>query len=100
MLTIIYILYAYQIVLKVTSSISREFHFNLNMIWPCPFHHFVKQHGIEATKEEGKSQDLNYVENLLVYPTVSPKSGEEIEPYKTIREDDLDRITCRRPGQD
>jgi len=46
-----------------------------------------KQHGIEATKEEGKSRDLNYIENMLVYPTVSPKSGEEIEPYKTIRDE-------------
>lgn len=44
-----------------------------------------QKYGIEATSEETRSPDLNYIENLLVYPTVSPKDGEEKEPYKTIR---------------
>jgi hypothetical protein len=46
-----------------------------------------KSYGIEATGEERRSSDSNYVENLLVYPTLSPKDGTEIEPYKTIREE-------------
>jgi hypothetical protein len=46
-----------------------------------------KLYGIEATTEERRSLDPNYVENLLVYPTVSPKDGQEIEPYRTIREE-------------
>jgi hypothetical protein len=46
-----------------------------------------KLYGIEATGEERRSSDPNYVENLLVYPTLSPKGGAEIEPYKTIREE-------------
>ncbi len=45
-----------------------------------------KIYGIEATSEERRSSDSNYTENLLVYPTVSPKDGQEIEPYKTIRD--------------
>lgn len=44
-----------------------------------------KVYGIEATSEERRSYDPNYIENLLVYPTVSPKNGEAMEPYKTIR---------------
>lgn len=46
----------------------------------------LKIYGIEATSEEARSSDQNYLENLLVYPTLSPKAGKEIEPYKTIRE--------------
>lgn len=45
-----------------------------------------RKYGIEATSEETRSSDPNYIENLLVYPTISPKDGEEKEPYKTIRE--------------
>jgi hypothetical protein len=45
-----------------------------------------RKYGIEATSEETRSPDPNYIENLLVYPTISPKDGEEKEPYKTIRE--------------
>jgi hypothetical protein len=44
-----------------------------------------KVYGVEATSEERRSNDPNYSENLLVYPTVSPKDGEFMEPYKTIR---------------
>ena len=44
-----------------------------------------KQGFIVNTGEEGISSDPNYKENLLIYPTVSPKDGEEKEPYKTIR---------------
>jgi NAD-dependent SIR2 family protein deacetylase len=46
-----------------------------------------KIYDIEATSEERRSYDSNYVENLLVYPTLSPKDGAEVEPYKTIREE-------------
>jgi hypothetical protein len=45
-----------------------------------------KQYGILATGEEGPSSDSNYIEQMLVYPTLSPKDGQEVEPYKTIRE--------------
>jgi hypothetical protein len=45
-----------------------------------------KSYGIEATGEESRSHDPNYADNMLVYPTVSPKDGEETEPYRTIRE--------------
>lgn len=45
-----------------------------------------KKYGIESTSEETRSNDPNYIENLLIYPTISPKDGEEKEPYKTIRE--------------
>lgn len=45
-----------------------------------------KKHGIVATGEEGISSDSNYIEPMLVYPTLSPKDGQEVKPYKTIRE--------------
>ncbi|MDQ3884931.1 MAG: SIR2 family protein [Thermoproteota archaeon] len=41
---------------------------------------------IEATIEETPISDPNYVEDMLIYPTLSPKGGQEFEPYKTIRE--------------
>jgi hypothetical protein len=46
-----------------------------------------KIYGVEATSEERRSYDPNYLENLLIYPTLSPKENAEIEPYKTIREE-------------
>jgi hypothetical protein len=46
-----------------------------------------RKHGIEATAEERRFDDASYEEDLLIYPTLSPKEGEEIEPYKAIREE-------------
>ena len=34
---------------------------------------------------ERSVDDPNYLEDLLIYPTLSPKEGAEIEPYMTIR---------------
>jgi hypothetical protein len=45
-----------------------------------------KKHRIVATGEEGPSSDKNYIEPMLVYPTLSPKDGRGVKPYKTIRE--------------
>lgn len=44
-----------------------------------------KKYGIERTTSEAKPTDSNYIEDFLIYPTVSPKDGYEIEPYVTIR---------------
>lgn len=44
-----------------------------------------KKHGIVATGEEGISNDSNYIEPMLVYPTLSPKEGRGRDPYRTIR---------------
>lgn len=38
------------------------------------------------TNEEGKPNDSNYVKNILIYPTLSPKDEEETEPYGSIIE--------------
>lgn len=54
-----------------------------------------KKHGIVATGEEGLSSDLNYSEQMLVYPTLSPKDGQEVDPYKTIREKFKEELTER-----
>lgn len=43
------------------------------------------KHGLERTTEEQKPTDSNYKSNILVYPTMSPKDGHELEPYRTIR---------------
>ena len=40
---------------------------------------------IGRTLDEAMHQDPNLTDDLLVYPTVSPKDGYEKEPYKTIR---------------
>lgn len=37
------------------------------------------------TEEEGKSSDPKIKENLVIYPTISPKNGVEFEPYMTVR---------------
>jgi hypothetical protein len=44
-----------------------------------------KTYGPEATSVERSVDDPNYLEDLLIYPTLSPKEGAEIEPYMTIR---------------
>lgn len=41
---------------------------------------------IEAITGETPISDPSYVEDMLIYPTVSPKTGQQREPYKTIRE--------------
>lgn len=46
-----------------------------------------KVYGIVNTGEERRSTDSNYLENMLVYPTLSPKDGQEVEPYSKIREE-------------
>jgi len=46
-----------------------------------------KVYGIVETGEERRSTDSNYIENMLVYPTLSPKDGQEIEPYSKIRDE-------------
>ncbi|MDE2591107.1 MAG: SIR2 family protein [Patescibacteria group bacterium] len=43
------------------------------------------KYGMERTSEEWKPRDSNYEENMLVYPTLSPKDGYEREPYMSIR---------------
>lgn len=40
---------------------------------------------LERTTEEQKPADANYSASMLVYPTMSPKDGHELEPFKTIR---------------
>lgn len=40
--------------------------------------------GIVKTNEEGRSPDPSYIENLLVFPTVSPKEDAEEEPFASI----------------
>jgi hypothetical protein len=65
---------------KITNVYLYKLHGSLN--WKRH-----KIYDIEATSEERRSYDSNYVENLLVYPTLSPKDGAEVEPYKTIREE-------------
>ncbi|MEO9307460.1 MAG: SIR2 family protein [Nitrososphaera sp.] len=45
-----------------------------------------EKYDIERTTEEWKPKDPNYEENMLVYPTLSPKDGYEKEPYKSIRD--------------
>ena len=44
-----------------------------------------KLYDVVATVEESRSRDPNYVENILICPTLSPKDGTEIEPSNTIR---------------
>jgi SIR2-like domain len=44
-----------------------------------------KTYGPEATSVERSVDDPNYLEDLLIYPTLSPKEGAEVEPYMTIR---------------
>ena len=46
-----------------------------------------RKYGIETTAEERRFNDPSYEDDLLIYPTLSPKEGEEIEPYKTVREE-------------
>jgi NAD-dependent SIR2 family protein deacetylase len=70
--------YAYPSVEGITNVYLYKLHGSLN--WRKH-----KVYGVEATGEERRSRDPNYVENLLVYPTLSPKNGTEIEPYRTIR---------------
>lgn len=41
-------------------------------------------YGIVKTLEEGKTPDLNFIRNLVVMPTLSPKIEEEQDPFKTI----------------
>jgi hypothetical protein len=41
---------------------------------------------IEAISGETPFSDPNYVEDMLIYPTLSPKDGQELEPYNIIRE--------------
>lgn len=41
-------------------------------------------HEIERTTEESQPTDSNYLHNVLIYPTLSPKEEENDEPYKTI----------------
>lgn len=61
-------------------------------VYLCKLHGSLtwKKHkacGIVETGEERRSSDANYLKNLLVYPTLSPKDGQEIEPYSTMREE-------------
>jgi len=71
--------YSYPLVEDITNVYLYKLHGSLN--WKKH-----KIYGIEATSEERRSNDPNYIENLLVYPTVSPKDEViEPEPYNTIR---------------
>ena len=47
---------------------------------------YHSNHGLERTSEESQINDPSYTDNLLVYPTMSPKDGHEKDPYKTIRQ--------------
>lgn len=60
---------------KITNVYLYKLHGSLN--WKRH-----KIYDIEATSEERRSYDSNYVENLLVYPTLSPKDGAEVEPIQ------------------
>ena len=42
--------------------------------------------GLIRTNEESKPDDHNFVENMVIYPTISPKEEESKEPYRTIIE--------------
>jgi hypothetical protein len=50
-----------------------------------------KQYGIERVGEESRANDPNYVENLVIYPYLSPKDGMTVEPYKSIRNNFIER---------
>ncbi|HEU5119802.1 MAG TPA: SIR2 family protein [Candidatus Nitrosocosmicus sp.] len=52
-----------------------------------------KIYGIESTSAEGRSVDHNYIENLLIYPYLSPKDGMMLEPYVTIRNQFIKRTS-------
>jgi len=40
--------------------------------------------GIVRTNEESKPDDHNFLKNVVIYPTLSPKIEEETEPHRTI----------------
>src|SRR5207247_2104771 len=42
--------------------------------------------GLVRTNEESKSDDHNFVRNVVIYPTLSPKNEEENEPHKSTIE--------------
>ncbi len=45
-------------------------------------HHVI--HGIVKTNEESISLDSKFTENVLIFPTLSPKLEEKAEPFKTL----------------
>lgn len=44
-----------------------------------------KKYGFLRTDEESIVSDPSYTNNLVIYPTISPKDGMEIEPFRTVR---------------
>jgi len=39
---------------------------------------------IQRTSEESKSVDPNYPDNILIFPTLSPKDRHQLEPFKSL----------------
>ena len=51
-----------------------------------------KKHGIVKVDFESKPADPNFEKDYLIYPTLSPKDGQELEPYMTIRDEFIEAL--------